>query len=385
MAHIRKRGKTYSYTIDLGKDPVTGKRKQINKGGFVRKKDAEAAARKIETTIDENLYVEPSKEIFSEFIEKWFYGHYQNRIKAPTVRNRRYILEKHILKNNFFLNKEISKITTVDIDAFYNEKIKGDYSTSYIRQMHQLLNQAFAQAVKWGEIPNNPVADADPPSVTYGELSIWSIDEIKSFLKACKGERHFITFLLAIYTGMRRGEILGLKWSDIDFDNQIIHVNRSLAYVPQSGFVFTNLKTKSSRRLIPVPQSVIEELKTQKNIQNAWKELTGDLYQDQDLVVCTNTGGMQSPQNVIRVMKRITKKANVNQIRFHDIRHTHASILIAERVDIAQIAARLGHVNPRITLEFYAHLLPGSQNEVADAFHNAVRDSANKEEEQEED
>jgi integrase len=162
-------------------------------------------------------------------VRDWFYGHYQNRIKETTVSNRAYLLERHILQNTLFGNKKISKITASDIDAFYNQKIKEDYSTSYIRQMHQLLNQAFNQAVKWGKIVSNPVSDTDPPSVNYGEISIWFFDEIHLFLKACRGERHYLTFLLAIYTGMRRGEILGLKWCDVDFSNKRIHVNRSLA------------------------------------------------------------------------------------------------------------------------------------------------------------
>lgn len=120
MALIRKRGKTYSYTIDLGMDLITGKRIQINKGGFIKKKDAETAARKIESAMDENQYSEPSKEIFSEFVRDWFYGHYQNRIKETTVSNRAYLLERHILQHTLFGNKKIPKITASDIDTFYN-------------------------------------------------------------------------------------------------------------------------------------------------------------------------------------------------------------------------------------------------------------------------
>lgn len=145
MAHIRKRGKTYSYTMDLGKNPVTGKRKQIHKGSFLKKKDAEAAARKIEAAMDEKTFIEPSKEMFNDFAEKWFYEHYQSRINKPTVRNRGYVFEKHILKNEVFSSKKISDINTANIDAFYNQKTNAGFSTSYIRQMHQLLNQSFSQ------------------------------------------------------------------------------------------------------------------------------------------------------------------------------------------------------------------------------------------------
>lgn len=188
--------------------------------------------------------------------------------------------------------------------------------------MHQLLNRAFDQAVKWGKIVNNPVSEADPPSVNYGEMFIWSFDEIHHFFEACRGEHRYLTFLLAIYTGMRRGETLGLKWGDVDFANKRIHVNRSLAHIPKSGYTLPTLKTKSSKRQIPIPDFVLSELRRHKNAQDEWKELVGDLYQNKDIVICTNTGIMQDPRNVIRVMKRIIKESKVTAIC---LRHTHAS------------------------------------------------------------
>ena len=239
--------------------------------------------------LDENRYIVLSKEIFSEYIANWFENHYKNRIKQTSATNNQYIIEKHILAENPFAKKEISEITTADINLFYNLKLKEKYSTSYIRKMHQLLNQAFNQAVKWKKIAVNPVADANPPSVKYEEMSIWSLDDIQKFLQHCKGERHYLTFLLAFYTGMRRGEILGLHWSDIDFDKKIIHVCRSLAHVPKSGYMFTTLKTKNSKRQIPIPEVVLHELRTHKQRQEEWRELIGELYTDNNLVICTNT------------------------------------------------------------------------------------------------
>lgn len=149
MAQIRKRGKTYSYIIDIGKDPVTGKRKQISRGGFLKKKDAEIAARKIEQSLDEGSFVELSKEIFSDYIIEWFESHYKNRIKITSLTNYKYLIEKHIFTDNIFSNKEISTITSEDIDAFYNQKLAEGYSPSYIRKMHEILNLSLKQALKW--------------------------------------------------------------------------------------------------------------------------------------------------------------------------------------------------------------------------------------------
>lgn len=154
-------------------------------------------------------------------------------------------------------------------------------------------------------------------------------------------------------------------------------MKRSLPPVPKKGYIFTSLKTKNSKRQIPIPEFVLNELVLQKKRIEEWKELVGAVFEDQDLVICTNTGSLQDPRNVVRVMKRIVKTAKVPNIRFHDIRHTHASILISAGVDIVKISKRLGHANPKITLEFYVHLLPNEDCDIADTFHQTIQSHAN--------
>lgn len=369
---IQKRGNTWTYIVDVGRDPQTGKRQQKTKGGFPRLKDAQLALRKLLNEIDENKYIAPSKENLADYLEYWF-AHYKKRIKITTVSSRKYLMDKHLIRENPFSNKELSKVTTSDIDSFYDLKLDEGYSASTIRKMHQLLNQAFSQAVKWKKVANNPVIDADPPPVKKEEMKVWSFNEIDLFLEHCKEERHHITFLLAIYTGMRRGEILGLKWSHIDFKNKTIQVERSLAHVAREGYVLSPPKSEKSYRYVPIPDMLLDELRSHKNRQEKWKERLGPSYLDQDLVICTETGTFQDPRNVLRVMAGIIKKAKVSSIRFHDIRHTHASILLSEGVDIVRVSARLGHSNPKITLETYAHLMVNVDNETADIFYNALK------------
>ena len=175
---------------------------------------------------------------------------------------------------------------------------------------------------------------------------------------------------------MRRGEILGLKWSDIDFTKKTIRVERSLSHIPNKGYIFTTPKTIKSKRYVPIPDIVLNELLKQQEQQENWKNQLGDQYQGQDLVICTETGTIQDPRNVLRVMKRLITASNVTPIRFHDFRHTHASILIAEGVDIVKVSHRLGHANPKITLETYAHLIPNADNELADIFQKALEQSS---------
>ena len=231
-----------------------------------------------------------------------------------------------------------------------------------------MLNQAFTQAVKWKRIKYNPVTDADPPAVKKEEMKIWSYDEINTFLEHCEGERHYLTFFLAIYTGMRRGEILGIKWSDIDLVNKTIHVQRSLAYISKKGYILTSTKTRNSNRIVPISEMVVKVLMNYRTQQEMHKAQLDELYQDEDLVICTETGTKQDPRNVLRALKRLITTSGVTQIRFHDFRHTHASILISKGVDVVKVSKRLGHANAKITLETYAHLVPNEDNYLAEIF-----------------
>ncbi|KAB2335110.1 site-specific integrase [Bacillus mesophilum] len=369
---IKKRGNTYTFITDGPRDSITGKRKQISRGGFKRKKDAEVALRKLLSELDENQYAEISNETLAYYLNFWFSTHYQKRVKETTVASRRYMMQKHLIDENPFSKKKLSVITTFDIDALYNQKIDEDYSTSYIRKIHQMLNQAFEQAKKWKKVLENPVSEASPPSLKKEEIKIWSFQEVHSFLANCQEEWHKIVFHLALYTGMRRGEILGLKWSDINFDKKIISVNHSLAFVPGQGYKLSSLKTKNAKRKIPVSTQLAEMLSLHKQKQEEHRTLMDGCYNEQELVICSHLGTTQDPQNVLRVMKRIIQTSGVPPIRFHDLRHTHASILISEGVDLVKVSKRLGHANAKITLEYYAHLMPNEDDQVADIFDQAM-------------
>lgn len=171
---------------------------------------------------------------------------------------------------------------------------------------------------------------------------------------------------------MRRGEILGLKWGDIDSENKTIHVQRSLAYIPNKGYVLTSTKTRNSNRIIPISDLVVNELIKYRKQQEIYKEQLGKQYQDEDFVICTETGSKHDPRNVLRAFKRLITTSGVTKIRFHDFRHTHASILISSGVDVEKVSKRLGHANVKIPLETYAHLVPNEDNDLADIFEKAL-------------
>lgn len=278
-----------------------------------------------------------NEKIFSKFIEEWFINYYQKRVAQSTFITNKIIIEKHILFENPFGYKEISEISASDINSFYCSKLKNKYSAVYIRKMHNLLNQVFSQALKWGIITSNPMLEVMPPAIVKKKISVWSANEVQKFLEKCKTEDHYLTFLLAIITGMKKRELLALKWSDISFENQIIHIKSSLSSNQNRGYV-----TNKIERVIPISEFLINELKKHKKVQDDWKKIVGQLYDDQELVICTITGKHENPLNISLEMKRIIEIAEVRKMGFHNLRYAFTSLLILSGADIKHISYLLG-------------------------------------------
>lgn len=285
---IKEKKKGFYFRIDVGKDPVTGKRKQASFGPFRTKTEAKKELLKIKAQVDDGSYFKESTEDFPMFMERWFNTSYKRTVEITTAKSREYVIRNHIMK--YFQHKKINEITTFDIDSFYVDKLDNGYSGAYIRQMHNLLNQAFDQAVKWSLVKVNPVKNAKPPKVKSEEKITWTVDEVNRFLNLIKDSSMEIPYLLAIFTGMRCGEVLGLKWDDVDFENKKIRIKRSLCFVSGKGLIFKEPKTKKSKRQISISQHVVNVLKKHKQKQEFQKEKLGVQYQDNNLIVCTDDG-----------------------------------------------------------------------------------------------
>ena len=181
-----------------------------------------------------------------------------------------------------------------------------------------------------------------------------------------------IPYLLAIFTGMRCGEVLGLKWDDVDFENKKIRIKRSLCFVSGKGLIFKEPKTKKSKRQISISQHVVNVLKKHKQKQEFQEEKLGTQYQDNNLIVCTDDGKPLDPRNLLRQFYRLIEEANVPRISFHDLRHTHATILMQQGENPKVVSERLGHSRVGITLDLYSHVSDDLQEQAAEKFENAL-------------
>lgn len=341
-----------------------GKYKKMLRRGFKTKKEAEAAMVEAQNGINKGTYVEPSKVLYSEFMKSYLEDKKTN-VKKSTLGTYVYLVDNFILPALGHI--ELSKILPRDIQSLYNQlKESGRLADENIRKIHTIINDSLNKAFKWEMISRNPAALVDAPKVSKKEIEVWDEEDIKKFLDAAKESRYYCAFLLALTTGMRQGEILGLRWKDIDVNNQTISVVQTLSHKGQE--LSAGAKTESGNRQISIDEETLTQVLRLKHLYKEEMMASRPLYNDLDLVIRTSLGTPLSPRNLLRSFYSIIEKSGVKKIRFHDLRHTHASLMLKQGVNPKIVSERLGHANVRITLDTYSHLLPNLQKETAKEF-----------------
>ncbi|MBA4543961.1 MULTISPECIES: site-specific integrase [Thermoactinomyces] len=370
--HVRKRGSKWCFVLDIGQDPQTGKRKQKWFSGFKTKKEAEKALIQKIHELEQGTFVEPAKTTLKEYMERWLEDYAKTALRPSTLQTYKTYINAHIIPTLGAIT--LQQLQPMHLQRFYNEKLtngrvdgEGGLSPHTVRYLHVILKEALGHAVKWQLLSRNVADLADPPALGKKDIITLEPEEVTLFLDHARKDRLYIAFLLAITTGLRRGEILGLRWKDINFEAKTASIRKNLVVVNGKP-VLQEPKTKGSIRSVSLPSTTIEELKKHKRIQNQEKLLAGAGYQDNDLIVATSVGTPVSPRNLLRSFYRIIKKANLPDIRFHDLRHTHATLMLKQGEHPKIVSERLGHSNTRITMDIYSHVLPNMQQEAVDRF-----------------
>ncbi|MGB9825061.1 MAG: tyrosine-type recombinase/integrase [Desulfofundulus sp.] len=383
--YIRKRAKqknSWSVTVDLGKDPSTGKRKQKYFTVEGSRKDAEKFLTKVLRDLDTGRYVDPAKMTTGEFLKTWIENHGIN-VKTTTKENYESIIKTHLIPE--LGNIPLSKLSPIHIQSLYAKKLQkgradgkdGGLSTRMVRYMHSLLVESLNYAVSIKLIPENPAKSVKPVRVSQKEMTCLTPEQVKAFLEAAKSDRFFPLFVCALGTGLRRGELLGLKWQDVDLDKGTVTVRRTLART-KDGLVLQEPKSQASCRTVVLPEEVVKILKALKIEQAKQKLKAGPLYQDNGLVFATSIGTPLNPENITkRHLYPVLEKAGLPRIRFHDLRHTHATLLLLKGENFKVVSERLGHSSVAFTLKTYAHVLPGMQEGAAKRI-NAVLETGSK-------
>lgn len=360
--YTQKHGAGWRYRIEFDTDPNTGKRKTISKSGFKKENEAKKALRAKLVEIDEGRYIEDTKLTVESYLKQWLETHKTNI--APSTHLR---YSEFCNTINGYLGKtELLKLTPIIIQKFYNTLIaETKLSNSTIQKIHRCLNLALKQAVGWNMLNNNPCEHVKAPRPDPVEIKVWDEDTAKYFLYEARSEDFYMPIALALGTGMRLGEICALKWDCVDLKKGEIIVKRSVKKV-KGKLIFKEPKTKNSIRRISIANDLKDLLVFHKKKQDKIIE-ENEKYNDQGYVCAwEDDGRLFTPNYVSEKFQKILKNYDVPRIRFHDLRHTYATILLLHDVPAKVVSEALGHSSIGITLDTYSHVLPNMQKAAAE-------------------
>lgn len=352
---------TWLVRISLGRD-AQGKRRFHNKTIRGNKKDAERYLTKKLREFDEGDLVEPSQMTLNEFLDRWLEGAARPRVRPRTLQDYRRFLN---YVREHLGQRRLDSLGPLDIQGFYTS-LGERLSAHAVVHTHRVLSSALAQAVKWRMLARNPAKGASVPAEPRREMCVLTAEEAGRFRKeAAKHPRGFaFTFTLAM--GMRPGEVQALQWKDVDLEAGKIVVTRSLVRLKDKGrnrWEFGEPKTRTGRRTLPLPQSLVRGLAAHRASQAQHRLRMGSVYQDFDLVFASDTGTpLDGDDESRRVLKAILKEASLpSRLRWYDLRHTCATLLLAAGENPKVVSERLGHTKVAFTLDRYSHVLPGMQ------------------------
>ncbi len=378
--YTAKKGNRYYAIIYEGVDPATGKEQRRWYPAGTRKADAEKLVTELVKRHNDGEYRPPERQTLGEYLTDRWLPAQRSQLKATTFHSYKSNIRLHVLPS--LGNIPLPRLAPEDLDGLYARLLEsgrrnrsGDgsgLSPSSVRYVHRILRKALNDAVRKGTLIRNPAALADPPKRSARtnrgrEMKVWSQAQLQTFLGSLDGQRLAPAFVLAAHTGMRRGEITGLRWSDVDLDAKLVYV-RQAAVVVNYQLRLTDVKTANGNRTIDVNDDVVRALQAWRRKQAEERLLLGAGYDDHDLVFARPDGAPTHPEMVGATFDRVVTRSGLPRIRFHDVRHTHATLLLKAGVPIKVVSERLGHATASFTLDVYGWVLPGMQAEAAAVF-----------------
>jgi integrase len=369
--HIRKRGeRSFEIKFDIGADPLTGKRRIRYHSLKGTKREAEI---KLATLIAENSkgeYVDSSKATVAEFIERWLTDWTASHVSPKTFERYAELLRNHVAAN--IGDVHLQKLRAVHINEMYGTLLRGvdgrrALAPRTVGHVHRVLHRALGHANRWGLVQQNVAALVSPPRVTATEIELLTPAHVQSVLRNLEGRSIYPILVVALATGMRRGELLALRWGDVDLDGASLRVEQSLEQT-KAGLRFKSPKTRHGRRSISLPPSAVAVVRDHWKAQQELRLKLGmGKAPPESLVFATWEGKPRSPNSLTKEWKEAIRATKLPRVTLHSLRHTHASHLIASGLDVLAISRRLGHGSPTITLGVYGHLFANADDRAADA------------------
>ena len=354
--------------VFLGRD-ARGRRRYHNKTVHGTKKDAQRYLTKAQRDNDLGQFVEPSDRPLETFLQEWLAGAVAARVTAKTASDYASLLRLHVTPS--LGDRKLSQLASVDIQKLYTGMLERGLSARTIRYTHAVLSSALQQSVKWGLLSRNPAKAVDLPRNDQREMKVLSPKQATAFLTAAKDDRWNALWHLLLVTGMRPGEALALRWSDLDGEK--VRIQRNLVRHADGRWELKEPKTQRGRRTVSIPPATATLLQQHRRAQLEERLQAGPEYVDQGFVFAATNGSPLDWRILVqRHFNKVIKAAGIPRIRPYDLRHTTATLLLADGENVKVVSERLGHASAALTLDVYSHVLPDMQHGAAERMERII-------------
>jgi integrase len=374
----RKRGSTWTWYINVV-DPATDRRRQLTKGGFRTKRQAQAALNEAMAALRTDTFVEPSRLTLGAFLTDLWLPTVRAAIRPNTWATYRIYAEAHVLPA--LGNVPLQALTAGHLNRLYIDLARhgrrdgrGGLKPKSVRHVHVLLHKALGDAVRWGLVIRNGADAADPPRIPRQARGVWSAEELRAFLASTRDDRLAAMWLLFVTTGMRRSELLGLPWRAVDLEATPgrIAVVQVVVVVDRQPVVVAEAKTVSSRRQLALDPFTAAALKAHRVRQLVERLAWEAAWIDTGLVFTREDGQVLHPEHVTKRFARLVRDAGLPPITLHGVRHSYATAALAAGEPLKVVSERLGHASTSITANLYQHVLPSMDERTANAVANLI-------------
>jgi len=377
--HIRERSPgNWAIVLDVGeRDPRTGKKKRKWHSFKGTKREAQKESARLIAELDAGRYIEPSKTTVADYFTKWL-AHVEPHVSPKTHERYTELLQKNLEPQ--IGTKTLSKLRTADLDESFSTLLstgrrdgKGGLSPRTVHHVRRVAHKAFAQSVIWDLLSKNPVVATTAPKIERKAMAAYDETQLATMLSAMRKTRMYVPALLAVMCGLRRGEIIALRWKNVDLSDN----RRCIAVVESAEQTDEGVRYKEPKsgraRVVAVSRTVAAELRAHKARQAEEQLRLGIAIDGDSFVFAQVDGSPVQPRSLTHEWTRLLAKTALPRIRFHDLRHTHATQLLANGVHPKVASERLGHSTVGITLDLYSHVMPGMQADAAEQVDGALR------------
>lgn len=368
---VTQRGDSWSVIVDLPRDPATGERRR-KRITAATKQEAERQAIQVLAEIASGGFAEAdaNKITVEQYLTRWLESVNQT-MRPASARRYSDLMRLHVMP--YIGRVRLGKLTALDVQTLYaRRKAEAGLSSTTLSNIHVVLHRALKQAVRWKLLTYNVTEQVDPPRKLIPACKTWTQEQAAAFLGVADQDEWAALWRLALFTGMRRGELLALRWEEVDLTRKVLSVTSTLSRGRGGVYEFGQPKSAAGRRSIAISDSVVKSLQKHKARQAETRLRVGALYTDMGMVFATQEGKPVHPNSLALRFNRLIAQAKVPKIRFHDLRHTAATLMLANNVHPKIVQERLGHSDISMTLNRYSHVTMDMQRQAADVLDAAM-------------